>query len=121
MNLPVGYTPSPAEVFMNARQPEYFRQKLLGLLQKTRLELDDVGSIVAAGDDRLGDQADQASASEDRTFGLINRAREKSRLKQIERALVRIENNTYGYCQDTGDAIDLRRLEVQPTATNAAC
>ena len=67
--------------------------------------------------DREGDQTDQASATEDREFSWINRQRAQALLNQIEQALARIENGTYGYCEDTGEPIDLRRLEAQPPAT----
>jgi DnaK suppressor protein len=66
---------------------------------------------------REGDQADQASAAVDRDFDVINRERAHALLHQIDRALARLDNGTYGYCEDTGEPINLRRLDAQPTAT----
>ena len=102
---------------MNPSQAEYFREKLLRLRADTQRELD--ASPPAASDASVceGDQADQASAAVDREFGIVNRERAQTLLHQIEQALVRLDNGTYGYCEDTGDPIDLRRLDAQPTAT----
>ena len=116
-HLPSGYRPSAAEAFMNPSQVVYFRQKLLRLQADTQRELE--ATPPAGPDDaaREGDQADQASAAVDREFSIINRERTHVLLHQIEQALVRLDNGTYGYCEDTGEPIDLRRLEAQPTAT----
>jgi DnaK suppressor protein len=65
---------------------------------------------------RAGDQADQASAAVDREFNVVNRVRANALLQQIDRALIRLDNGSYGYCEDTGEPIALRRLEAQPTA-----
>lgn len=102
---------------MNPVQVEYFRRKLLVLQADTQRELDTMLAVNADQDDREGDQADKASAMEDREFSLINRDRTQALLSQIEQALSRIGNGTYGYCADTGEPIALARLEAQPTAT----
>ena len=115
--LPEGYTPSPKEAFMNPLQVEYFRRKLVKLQGDTQEELDAMAASNIDEDDREGDQADKASASEDREFGLINKDRANTLLRQIEQALTRVDNGTYGYCSDTGEPISLARLEAQPTAT----
>lgn len=115
--LPEGYKPSSKETFMNPVQVEYFRRKLLVLQADTQRELDTMLAVNADQDDREGDQADKASAMEDREFSLINRDRTQALLSQIEQALSRIGNGTYGYCADTGEPIALARLEAQPTAT----
>ena len=117
VQLPTGYIPSPQEAFMNALQVEYFRRKLLRLRADTQHEL--AATPLANTDEsaRVGDQADQASAAEDREFDWINRKRAQALLSQIEQALARLDDGTYGYCEDTGGPIDLRRLEAQPTAT----
>jgi len=102
---------------MNPSQVEYFRQKLL------RLRADIQGELVCrppanvSGSDREGDQADQASAAEDREFGLINRQRARGLHGQIEQAVTRLDDGGYGYCEDTGEPIALSRLEAQPIAT----
>jgi DnaK suppressor protein len=117
VHLPPGYKPTDAEDFMNPLQVEYFRRKLLQLRTDTRRELDATPEAGAADGLHEGDQADQASAAVDRDFDAINRQRAHALLHQIDRALARLDNGTYGYCEDTGEPIDLRRLEAQPTAT----
>jgi DnaK suppressor protein len=116
-HLPTGYRPSPDEAFMNPSQVEYFRQKLLRLRADAQRELDAVPPVGSDDSIREGDQADQASAAVDREFGIVSRGRTHALLRKIEQALVRLDNGTYGYCEDTGEPIDLRRLDAQPTAT----
>ncbi len=117
VHLPPGYKPSDAEEFMNPLQVEYFRRKL----QKMRADAErELGADPAVGADdslREGDQADQASAAVDREFDIVNRERAHALLHQIDQALVRLDNGAYGYCEDTGEPISLRRLDAQPTAT----
>jgi DnaK suppressor protein len=117
VELPPSYKPSPSEAFMNPSQVAYFRQKLLRLRQETQREMD--AAPPASPDDsaRDGDQADQASAAVDREFGILNRERAQILLHRIEQALTRLDNGTFGYCEDTGEPIDVRRLDAQPTAT----
>ena len=117
VHLPAGYKPSPDEAFMNPSQVEYFRQKLLRLRADTQRELEAVPPVGANDSIREGDQADQASAAVDREFSIVSRERTQAQLQHIERALIRLDNGTYGYCEDTGDPIDLRRLDARPTAT----
>ena len=117
VQLPVGYKPSASEEFMNPSQAEYFRRKLVQLRTDTRRELDATPFAGEADSLCEGDQADQASAAVDREFDVVNRERAQVLLQQIERALVRLDNGSYGICEDTGEPIDLRRLEAQPTAT----
>jgi len=117
VHLSPGYKPSDAEEFMNPLQVEYFRRKLLQLRSDTKRELG--ASPPAGADDSLreGDQADQASAAVDREFDIVNRERTHALLHQIDQALTRLDNGAYGYCEDTGEPISLRRLDAQPTAT----
>jgi DnaK suppressor protein len=116
VDLPIGYKPSDAEDFMNPLQVEYFRRKLLQLRADTRGELNLPPSVGADESLREGDQADQASAAVDRDFDVVNRQRAHALLQQIEQALARLDNGTYGYCEDTGEPINLRRLDAQPMA-----
>ena len=101
---------------MNPKQLEYFRQKLLA----SRADLlHELKQNPAAGPDdsiRIGDQADQASAEVDRETWELNRDRARTLLAQVDHALARIANGTYGYCEETGEPIGLNRLEAQPTA-----
>ena len=102
---------------MNPLQGEYFREELLRLQADTQRELDAIPRMGAEHSMREGDQADQAAAAVDREFDIVSRERTDVLLHQIEQALVRLDNGTYGYCEDTGEPIDLRRLEAPPTAT----
>ena len=102
---------------MNPLQVAYFREKLQRSRADIRDQLAAGPTTDADGSDREGDQADQASAAEDREFGMINRERAQTVLNRIDQALTRLDNGTYGYCEDTGEPIDLRRLEAEPTAT----
>ena len=103
VQLPVGYKPSASEEFMNPSQAEYFRRKLVQLRTDTRRELDATPFPGEADSLREGDQADQASAAVDREFDVVNRERAQVLLQQIERALVRLDNGSYGICEDTGE------------------
>ena len=102
---------------MTPDQLRHFQQKL----QSTRAELlRELDASAAAGqpeDTRDGDQSDQASAETDRDLVALNRGRIRMLLGQVDAALVRIENGSYGICEDTGEPIGLKRLEAQPTAT----
>jgi DnaK suppressor protein len=112
-----GYVPEPGEAFMAPRQVAYFRDKLTRMRAETEQELQAAATQEAAGSDGVGDQADQASGAGDREFNIINRERARGLLTAIEAALVRLENGTYGYCEDTGEPIGLKRLMARPTAT----
>src|SRR3954451_12522671 len=102
---------------MNPMQVEYWRCKLLQLCADAERELV-AGHPIGADDNlREGDQADQASAAGDREFDIVNRERAHALLRQVDQALTRLDNGAYGYCEDTGEPISLRRLDAQPTAT----
>jgi DnaK suppressor protein len=115
VQIPPGYRPSPAEEFMNPLQVEYFRQKLLTSRAALLRELGGIPLVEESVRD--GDQADQASAEVDREFEVINRERTRMLLGRVDQALARIEAGTYGFCEQTGEPIGLKRLEAQPTAT----
>ena len=102
---------------MSPRQVEYFRQKLLRMQADTLRELSAPPPSGAPGGGGVGDQADQASEAEDRRFDQINRERARALLQDIAQALIRLDKGTYGYCEDTGEPIALKRLEARPTAT----
>lgn len=102
---------------MTPQQIDHFRQKLLKMRADLVAELGAIPAATADVNIREGDQADQASAETDRDIVTLNRERAQALLGHVEQALVRIENGTYGICEDTGEPIDLKRLEAQPTAT----
>ena len=115
--LPEDYRPAEDEPFMNERQLEYFRRKLL--TWKNEL-LDESRSTVAVlqGDTRnIPDVADRASEETDRALELRTRDRQRKLISKIESALRRIETDEYGYCEETGEPIALARLEARPVAT----
>jgi RNA polymerase-binding transcription factor len=111
------YRPTEKEPFMNDRQKEYFRVKLLAwkdeILKESKLTLQ------ALQEENVNhpDLADRASSETDRAIELRARDRQRKLIAKIDAALQRIEDNTYGYCEDTGEPISLKRLEARPIAT----
>jgi DnaK suppressor protein len=111
------YRPSDDEPFMNERQKEYFRQKLLAWKQEI---LDESRSTIASlQQDTVAepDLADRATSETDRALELRTRDRQRKLIAKIEDALRRIEDGTYGYCEETGEPISISRLEARPIAT----
>ncbi len=112
-----GYRPSEDEPFMNPAQLEYFRQKLLNwredILRDSRETLESLQEESVAH----ADLADRASSESDRTLELRTRDRQRKLISKIDAALRRIEDGTYGYCEDTGEPIGLARLDARPVAT----
>jgi RNA polymerase-binding transcription factor len=111
------YRPSEKEPFMNERQREYFRAKLLAwkdeILRESRLTL----QTLQEENVNHPDLADRASSETDRAIELRARDRQRKLIAKIDAAVQRIEENTYGYCEETGDPISLKRLEARPIAT----
>ena len=111
------YQPSDDEDFMNARQREYFRRKLqawrVELLQESNETLKNLQSESLA----VPDMADRASKETDRALELRTRDRQRKLIAKIDEALRRIDDGTYGYCEETDEPISLRRLEARPIAT----
>ncbi|MEM9145927.1 MAG: RNA polymerase-binding protein DksA [Pseudomonadota bacterium] len=111
------YRPTDAEPFMCDRQKEYFRQKLLewraSLLDESRETVEHLQEETR----NIPDLADRASAETDRALELRTRDRQRKLITKIDAAIRRIEEESYGYCEVTGDPISLRRLEARPTAT----
>ncbi len=102
---------------MTPAQIEHFRQKLLQSRTALLRELDDNPAADASENLREGDQADQSTAEVERDFIAINRERARMLLAEVNQALARIDNGTYGICEDTGAPVGIKRLEAQPTAT----
>jgi DnaK suppressor protein len=115
--LPPDYRPNDDEPFMNPMQREYFRQKLLAwrseLLQESTETLQHLQEESLAEPDI----ADRASLETDRSLELRTRDRERKLISKIDDALRRIDDGTYGYCEETSEPISLRRLEARPIAT----
>lgn len=117
VGLPQDYQPSESEPFMNERQREYFRRKLLvwkeEILEESRNTLANLQEDTAA----LPDLADRATSETDRSIELRTRDRQRKLIAKIDAALRRIEDGSYGYCEETGEPIGLSRLEARPIAT----
>ena len=111
------YRPSDNEPFMNDKQLEYFREKLIDwkndILREARETLDGLQEHSA----QHPDLADRASSETDRSIELRARDRQRKLIAKIYQALKRIEDGTYGFCEETGDPISLGRLEARPIAT----
>ena len=111
------YVPSDDEPFMNDRQKEYFRRKLLewknSILDQSR------GTVATMQEDtsNIPDLADRASAETDRALELRTRDRQRKLIAKIDAALRRLEDGSYGYCEVTGEPISLKRLDARPIAT----
>jgi DnaK suppressor protein len=115
--LPPDYRPADTEPFMNPRMREYFRRKLLRwrdeLLQESTETLQNLQNENAPE----ADIADRATTESDRSLELRTRERERKLIQKIDAALRRIEDNSYGYCEETAEPIGLKRLEARPIAT----
>ncbi|MCU0987386.1 MAG: RNA polymerase-binding protein DksA [Acetobacteraceae bacterium] len=117
VTLPPDYRPSDAEDFMNPQQLEYFRRKLLAWRAELLKEADETLASLQNGGMQEPDITDRAAAETDRALELRTRDRARKLISKIDQALERIENGTYGYCEETGEPITLRRLEARPIAT----
>lgn len=102
---------------MNPVQKEYFRKKLERWRDDILKDSQETIRVMQAETEPLADLADRASTESDRTLELRTRDRQRKLISKIESALKRIEEDTYGYCEDTGEPISLKRLEARPIAT----
>ncbi len=117
VNLPSDYRPSKDEPFMNEMQKEFFRQRLLEWREQLLKETEDTIDNLKEGGLAAADVADRASAEADKALELRTRDRARKLISKINSALYRIEDGTYGYCEETGDPIGLERLIARPIAT----
>ena len=115
--LPKNYAPSEDEEFMNPVMREYFRQKLLRWRAELLAESSETLSSLQEGGIQEPDIADRASAETDRALELRTRDRERKLISKIDAALERLQDGTYGYCEETGEPISVRRLDARPIAT----
>jgi DnaK suppressor protein len=115
--LPKGYRPSEKEPFMNARQREYFRRKLLAWRDELLRESSQTIQHLQSESQQEPDVADRASTESERALELRTRDRERKLLSKIDAALRRLEDGSYGFCEETGEPISLSRLEARPIAT----
>ncbi len=117
IELPSGYRPSEDEPFMNERQREYFRAKLIKwreeILEGTRETLQNLQEE----NGQYADVADRASTETERSLDLRTRDRQRKLIAKIDAALKRIDDGSYGFCEETGEPIGLKRLDARPIAT----
>jgi len=115
--LPKSYTPSANEEYMNSKQLEYFRQKLVvwrdELVDETRETIDNLQSEVRD----VGDEAERATRETENSLELRTRDRYRKLINKINKTLIRLDEGDYGYCEETGEEIGLQRLEARPIAT----
>jgi DnaK suppressor protein len=115
--LPPDYHPSEDEPFMSPIMKEYFRQKLLRWRAELLMESTETLHSLQEGGLQEPDIADRASVETDRSLELRTRDRERKLIAKIDAALERIAADTYGYCEETGEPIGIRRLDARPIAT----
>ena len=118
VELPADYKPTAEEEYMNPMQLEYFRLKLLAWREDLMQEAQEtLNNLRDKSYQEVGDEADRASRESEHGLELRTRDRYRKLLRKIEQALERIDDGSYGYCEDTGDAIGVKRLEARPIAT----
>jgi len=115
--LAEGYTPSDDEEYMNPMQLEYFKQKLLSWRDELLAESRETLIHLKEETWNEPDLNDRASVETETTIELITRDRYRKLIDKIESAIERVNNGGYGYCEETGEAIGLKRLEARPVAT----
>jgi DnaK suppressor protein len=111
------YQPTPGERYMNERQLEHFRQILLAWKRELMEEVDRTVHHMQDEASNFPDPNDRATQESEFGLELRTRDRERKLLKKIDAALERIEDGSYGYCEETGEEIGLKRLEARPVAT----
>lgn len=115
--LPEDYQPAEDEPFMNERQLEYFRRKLIVWKEDILKGSQETLAELANSSRNIPDVADRASEETDRALELRTRDRQRKLISKIDAALRRIENGEFGYCEATGERISLKRLDARPIAT----
>jgi DnaK suppressor protein len=111
------YRPSEDEPFMNPRQRDYFRKKLERWKEEILRESRETLENLQEESQNHPDMADRASSESDRALELRTRDRQRKLISKIDAAIKRIEDGTYGYCEETGDPIGIARLDARPIAT----
>jgi len=115
--IPPEYRPSDDERFMNPMQQEYFRRKLLLWRYELLRESSETLQHLQEENGNEADVADRASLESERALELRTRDRERKLIQKIDAALMRLDEGSYGYCEETQEPIGLRRLEARPIAT----
>lgn len=117
IDLPKNYKPGLKEKYMSPKQQEYFRRKLINwrdeLVEESRETISNLQQEVRD----VGDEAERATRETENSLELRTRDRYRKLINKIEKALIRLDEGTYGYCEETGEEIGLARLEARPIAT----
>ena len=113
----IDYVPSDSEPFMNERQKAYFRRKLIVWKSDILREARETLEILQQENANHPDLADRASSETDRAIELRARDRQRKLIAKIDAALHRLDDGTYGYCEETGEPISIKRLDARPIAT----
>ena len=111
------YRPSEDEPFMNDRQRDYFRRKLVQWREDILRESRETLVALQSENENHPDVADRASSETDRAIELRARDRQRKLISKIESALGRLDEGSYGFCEETGEPISLKRLDARPIAT----
>ena len=117
VKLPKGYQPKAREEYMNSKQLEYFRQRLLAWRQELVEESQETINNLRHEVRDVGDEAERATRETENSLELRTRDRYRKLIGKIDKALGRIDDASYGYCEETGEEIGLARLEARPIAT----
>ena len=118
--IPKNYKPTAKEKFMNPKMKEYFKLKLLDWRKSLLKESSNtINNLQNEENLSKPDFTDRASEEIERSFELRSRDRERKLIAKIDKALIRIKEGTYGYCEETGDPINIKRLEARPVATHS--
>lgn len=117
VELPEGYKPSEDEPYMNPKQLEYFRRKLLQWREELIEESQQTIEHLRGESRDVGDEAERATRETENSLELRTRDRYRKLLNKIDQALRRVEDGSYGYCEETGEEIGLSRLEARPIAS----
>jgi DnaK suppressor protein len=115
--LPAGYHPAESEPFMNERHKLYFRNKLVAWKEEIVRQNRETLHVLHEDSAQHADIADRATSETDRALELRARDRQRKLIAKIDAALARVEDGSYGYCEETGEPIGLKRLEARPIAT----
>ena len=117
VKIPKNYKPAKSETFMNPVMKKYFHQKLLDWKEEI---LEDTGTTLEklkTENVQEADLADRAASEAERTVELRTRERARKLIAKIDAAIQRIDNNSYGYCEETQEPISIKRLDARPIAT----
>ena len=116
--IPKNYKPTSKEKFMNKKMKEYFKLKLINWKNTLLKEVSNtLNNLQKEENTAKPDITDRAADEIERSFELRTRDRERKLIAKIDEAIKRIDDGSYGYCEETGDPINIKRLEARPIAT----